>query len=81
VGKGAYQLAAVVGLTAHRELGDAERESCAELRLAPTDTEWTTLRDALVAAFKLDDEALTPIFAQRFSPQVAGSCRMGQAYS
>ena len=24
---------------------------------------------------------LTPIFAQRFSPQVAGSCRMRQAYS
>lgn len=58
VGKGGHRPRAVVGLTAHRELGDPERKSCTELRLQPTDTEWTTLRDALVAAFELDDDAL-----------------------
>jgi len=43
----------VVGLTAHRELKAPERESCAGLGLRPTDTEWTTLRDALVGALGL----------------------------
>lgn len=52
--KGGYRPAAVVGLTAHRELGEAERASCRELGMQPTDSEWTTLRDALVDAFGLD---------------------------
>lgn len=43
----------LVGLTAHRELGAAERASCVELGLDDTDTEWTTLRDALAEAFHL----------------------------
>ena len=47
---GPYDL---IGLTAHRELGTAERASCTELGLADTDTEWTTLRDALADAFDL----------------------------
>lgn len=43
----------IIGLAAHRELRDAERSTCGELGLAPTDTEWTTVRDALAQAFGL----------------------------
>lgn len=50
---------AVLGLTAHRELKAPERESCAGLGLQPTDTEWTTLRDAMIDAFGLPAEPST----------------------
>jgi len=43
----------IVGLTAHRGLGQAEQASCPELGLERTDTEWTTLRDAMAGAFGL----------------------------
>jgi hypothetical protein len=43
----------IVGLGAHRELGEKERASTRELGLADTDTEWTTLRDALTQALHL----------------------------
>jgi hypothetical protein len=45
----------IIGLAAHRELGDAERSACADLGLAATDTEWTTLRDALTRTFGLGE--------------------------
>jgi hypothetical protein len=58
LGKVGARPAVLVGLTAHRELGGPERASCAELGLAATDTEWTTLRDALTEAFALEAPSL-----------------------
>lgn len=43
----------VVGLAAHRELGEGELKDVAGLGLSETDTEWTTMRDALAGAFGL----------------------------